>query len=355
MAVDAPMGKIPLSKPKPGETVRVAIREGDTYLLDFSLETVTIDTSDADVLVQFDDGARMIWSNFFIAAGTGDFYFELPDGTLILGKDMAESISFSLEDFHTSDGAQTTAHAGQENSEGAPGSSSPVLAAAEDSSLLLAGNNASPPRHAPPSHNEFSLDPELEGGFSPSLPAGPGVSASKPMPVGNGPIQPSEALDGLLSTDGPVAGPVCGTYCDLSLGHTVLPQDHSPDLPLPNLLSADPALEPFAPRRDFIDGDWPSSRLMFFLPRDTMEPLPVEKPHESTKPVSLLLDEPGENLDALLPPSASESSQLQDTGAPPPPGSLPAEHTPLPSSCSLGLATEGENLELAAYLQLLSI
>ena len=99
MAEDDVMSKVTLSRPAVGEIVQVAMRQGHVYLLEFDLGETTVAGSEKDVLLTFDDGSGMVLQNFFSAAEAGDFYLTMPDGIMVSGKDMLESLTLSLESF----------------------------------------------------------------------------------------------------------------------------------------------------------------------------------------------------------------------------------------------------------------
>ena len=104
MAGDDVITKVTLAKPTPGETVRIPMQTGHVYILDFYLDITTFSDDGRDIRIQFDDGSDMLLQDFFTVAKTGDFYLELPDGVMLLGKDIADAMSYKLEDFHPSNG-----------------------------------------------------------------------------------------------------------------------------------------------------------------------------------------------------------------------------------------------------------
>ena len=95
------MSHVMLNKPAAGETVQVAIRNGQVYLLDFEPGETTWSNSGKDILIKFEDGSGMVLRDFFAAAKGGDFYLKLPDGAVLSGKDVVEVITTPLDDFHT--------------------------------------------------------------------------------------------------------------------------------------------------------------------------------------------------------------------------------------------------------------
>ena len=99
MIGDERMNKVLLSKPAPGETAEIFVNDGCIYVLNFYLDTTTLEHDGNDVMIHFEDGADMMLRNFFTASVTGGFYLELPDGLLLLGKDMAETLDYALENF----------------------------------------------------------------------------------------------------------------------------------------------------------------------------------------------------------------------------------------------------------------
>lgn len=98
MAGDA-SGKIMVAQPEAGEIRQVAVRPGMTYQLGFYPDSADFALQDADVRVSFEDGAILALTGFFSISG--DFLLELPDGTTLSGKDVADALSMDLKDFHT--------------------------------------------------------------------------------------------------------------------------------------------------------------------------------------------------------------------------------------------------------------
>lgn len=127
MAGDDAMSKVTLARPAAGETAHIAMQKGHVYLLEFDLGETTVADNGKDVLLTFDDGSGMVLQNFFFAAKAGDFYLTLPDGVMLSGKDMVESLALSLENFHPSGDC---AFAGDVHD----GLSSPLFSAEGDSS-----------------------------------------------------------------------------------------------------------------------------------------------------------------------------------------------------------------------------
>lgn len=104
MAGDDAVHKVTLSRPVAGETVQITVHDGWVYLLDFDLGATTVAENGKDVTLTFDDGSGMVLHNFFSAARAGDFYLTLPDGAVLSGRDMVDTLTFSLDKFHPSDG-----------------------------------------------------------------------------------------------------------------------------------------------------------------------------------------------------------------------------------------------------------
>ena len=104
MAGDDAITKVTLDKPAPGETAQISIEPGHVYVLGFYLDITTFTDDGRDIRILFDDGSHMVLRDFFSAAKTGDFYLELPDGAMLLGKDIADAMSYKLEDFQPSGG-----------------------------------------------------------------------------------------------------------------------------------------------------------------------------------------------------------------------------------------------------------
>jgi hypothetical protein len=93
-----------IARPQAGQSLQYVMRAGRTYALDFAPETATLEHSGGDVRLYFDDGGAVSLKGFFQVLGEGDFTLRLPDGALVSGKDMAEVLNTTLEDFQT-DGA----------------------------------------------------------------------------------------------------------------------------------------------------------------------------------------------------------------------------------------------------------
>ena len=102
MAGDDAMSKVTLARPAAGETAHIAMQRGHVYLLEFDLGETTVADNGKDVLLTFDDGSGMVLQNFFSAAKAGDFYLTLPDGAMLSGQAVVESLALSLENFHPS-------------------------------------------------------------------------------------------------------------------------------------------------------------------------------------------------------------------------------------------------------------
>ena len=121
MAGNDAMSTIKLNKPGAGETVQVAMQRGHVYSLDFDIGVTTFVESGKDIVLRFDDGAGMVLQNFISTAKSGDFYLKLPDGALLLGKDVVDAVTRTLDDFHPSnDGYALWDEAHDANQSGAP-------------------------------------------------------------------------------------------------------------------------------------------------------------------------------------------------------------------------------------------
>ena len=104
MAEDHATSTIMLARPAEGETARVTIRADRVYRLEFDPGDSTWSNNGKDVLVHFDNGANLVLQGFLPAAEDGSLYLEMPDGAVVLGKDLVDALARSLEDFHPSGG-----------------------------------------------------------------------------------------------------------------------------------------------------------------------------------------------------------------------------------------------------------
>ncbi|MDR2124843.1 MAG: hypothetical protein LBP38_07700 [Desulfovibrio sp.] len=93
--------EIELFRPPAGKSLQVAMRPGQSYVLDFEPYAAEFTLDGADLYLNFGNGAVLSLKDFMTAAGTGDFTLRLPDGVQISGKDTAESLAFPVADFHT--------------------------------------------------------------------------------------------------------------------------------------------------------------------------------------------------------------------------------------------------------------
>lgn len=100
---------IQLSRPHSGNALREGMEPGLCHRLDFFPEEATFESDGPDLRLNFDDGATLTLTGFFSILEQGDFTLELPDGTLLSGKDVVESLTLVLEDFHT-DAADAAPH-----------------------------------------------------------------------------------------------------------------------------------------------------------------------------------------------------------------------------------------------------
>ena len=95
MAEDHATSTVMLARPAEGETARVAIQAGCVYRLGFEPGDSTWSNNGRDVLVHFDNGSSRVLQNFLSAAEGGSLYLEMPDGAVILGKDLGRPGPFS--------------------------------------------------------------------------------------------------------------------------------------------------------------------------------------------------------------------------------------------------------------------
>ena len=92
-----PMPEVTLAKPADAVPVTVTIAPGHVYGLSFDVAATSADVSGQDLTLHFDDGASIVLQGFFTVAGQADFYVRLEDGSMLLGKDMADSFLLDLE------------------------------------------------------------------------------------------------------------------------------------------------------------------------------------------------------------------------------------------------------------------
>lgn len=98
---ETPEHIIELSRPVSGSAFREDMEPGCRHMLDFYPEDATFEADGPDLRLTFDDGAVLTLAGFFPALDREDFILELPDGTLLSGRDVRESLTLALEDFHT--------------------------------------------------------------------------------------------------------------------------------------------------------------------------------------------------------------------------------------------------------------
>ena len=104
MADNHATSTVMLARPAEGETARVAIQACCVYRLGFEPGDSTWSNNGRDVLVHFDNGSNLVLQNFLPAAEGGSLYLEMPDGAVVLGKDLVDALARSLEDFRPSGG-----------------------------------------------------------------------------------------------------------------------------------------------------------------------------------------------------------------------------------------------------------
>ena len=93
--------KILIPEPETGRVLHLTMQSARLYLLDFTLETSTIEQEGRDVRVLCENGGSIVLHDFFSAIAQEDITLELRDGTLISGQDLAEVLAVCLKDFHT--------------------------------------------------------------------------------------------------------------------------------------------------------------------------------------------------------------------------------------------------------------
>lgn len=104
MAEDHATSTVMLARPAKGETERIAIQADCVYRLEFDPGDSTWSNNGRDVLVHFDNGSNLVLQGFLPAAEGGSLYLEMPDGAVVLGKDLVDALARSLEDFRPSEG-----------------------------------------------------------------------------------------------------------------------------------------------------------------------------------------------------------------------------------------------------------
>ena len=187
------MGKITVLKPDSGSESTVAIQHGQTYVFDFFPEVASTECEGKDVRLVFDDGARILLQNFLSEASAGEFYLELPDGSLLLGKDVAEALSLALQDLIPS--AQfyldeTAMGAGSENFDGPESSAAKSAASA--------------------------VDPAQEPDHKPGHGVGESFSGHGADTLAFDGIAPGDSLFPFAGTD---SAPICTVVCNLPSGN----------------------------------------------------------------------------------------------------------------------------------------
>ena len=105
-----PMPEVTLAKPADAAPVTVAVEPGHIYGLSFDVAATNADVSGQDLTLHFDNGASIVLQGFFTVAGQADFYVRLEDGSMLFGKDLADSFLLDLENIVCNAG--TTLEAG---------------------------------------------------------------------------------------------------------------------------------------------------------------------------------------------------------------------------------------------------
>ena len=106
------MTEITLARPEHAAEVTVTVEPGHVYALNFDIGAAEADVSGQGLVLRFDDGASLVLQNFFAVAAEADFYVRLSDGTLLLGKDMADSFLLDLQNFVCGNGVDLDAGGG---------------------------------------------------------------------------------------------------------------------------------------------------------------------------------------------------------------------------------------------------
>ncbi|MDR0339166.1 MAG: hypothetical protein LBH65_02690, partial [Desulfovibrio sp.] len=101
MAEKVSVQPISVLKPDAGESSEIRMQTHRVYSLAFYPDSVSFEQQGDDMGILFDDAARIVLHDFFVVARNGDFTLELPDGVQLQGKDVAEAMMMSLQDFHT--------------------------------------------------------------------------------------------------------------------------------------------------------------------------------------------------------------------------------------------------------------
>lgn len=222
MAEDHATSTVMLARPAEGETARVAIRADCVYRLGFDPGDSTWSNNGRDVLVHFDNGSSLVLQGFLPAAESGGLYLEMPDGAVILGKDLVDTLARSLEDFRPSGGL---AFLGEGHDEAGL-----FFAAAKDD-----------PRAAPPEPGDHASAPAFfaHGGRAGLPVLDDLLDVSPPLFPGHGNLPPGSPAAAhstpLLAPDAPLAA---GESRPANA-----PADHAPAAHLPAF--ADPAAPSF--------------------------------------------------------------------------------------------------------------
>lgn len=218
-----------IQKPAAGQTQEVNVLPGGNYVLGFSLDAATFDSHDGDVRVDFDDGAVISLHDFMRASEKEDFTLELPDGTRLSGKDVAEMFSLVLQDIQTdaADGDAPPAPFEADPAEGGAGEEDDFAALIES-----AGAGIAPLCHSvceislehplsdlpltdnPPELAKEAQSPAAKDTPPPPAPQPPQSGNAQNAPEGDAPIAPVSTLtkstggvflriEDILDTSGP--------------------------------------------------------------------------------------------------------------------------------------------------------
>ena len=187
MAEDHATSTVMLARPAEGETARIAIRADCVYHLGFSPSESTWSNDGKDVLIQFDNGSSMVLQGFLPAAEGGSLYLELPDGAVVLGKDLVDALARSLEDFRPSGGWAFLDEGHNEaglffaaapSSQGAPEAGPPEFGGHFSAQAFFAHSDG---RHLPIFGDLLDVSPSLFPGRDASPPGGPAAHSASPL------------------------------------------------------------------------------------------------------------------------------------------------------------------------------
>jgi len=126
-----------LTKPEAGQTAQCVVQHGHVYALDFDTSHAEFSRSEGDLLMSFEDGASLIFRDFYNESQIGDFFLQLADGNVLSARSVVESMEYVLDDFVTQGNAVYTAEAYHSAQDGVEAVSFVPLFCEENDLLLL--------------------------------------------------------------------------------------------------------------------------------------------------------------------------------------------------------------------------